>query len=143
MRVVSIFILLGFFLASSCGSNTYLYDKSGFDEGILPKEQNPNGPVRVAPDYYYRQPQYPYQQPYPPQPYPPQAAPYPYQQPYPPQYPQRIPPQGGSRFYSNPYAIPPSDYYPQYDADQYYVPPTYYQNIEKPPEFINRGSAPF
>ena len=43
----------------------------------------------------------------------------------------------GSRFYSNPYAIPPSNQYPQYDADQYYVPPTYYQNVE--PEFDQLG----
>ena len=31
-----------------------------------------------------------------------------------------------SRYYSNPYASPPQNQYPYYDADQYYVPPTYY-----------------
>ena len=31
-----------------------------------------------------------------------------------------------SRYYSNPYAFPPQNHYPYYDADQYYVPPTYY-----------------
>ena len=37
-----------------------------------------------------------------------------------------------SRFYSNPYAIPPSSSgYQRYDMDQYYVPPTRYRNIER------------
>ncbi len=38
----------------------------------------------------------------------------------------------GSRFYSNPYDIPPAGDYPeQYsDADDYYVPPNYYGNGE-------------
>ncbi len=34
--------------------------------------------------------------------------------------------QPASRYYSNPYAIPPQNQYPYYDGDQYYVPPTYY-----------------
>lgn len=62
------------------------------------------------------------------QPYYQQQQPYYQQQQYRSPYQQRVVP--GSRFYSNPYAIPPSTQYPQYDADQYYVPPTYYQNIE-------------
>lgn len=75
--------------------------------------------------YYYGQPggQVPYQQ---------APQPYYYQQPqsyYPPVAPYQ--PQGGSRYYSNPYAIPPSSQYPYYDADQYYVPPTYYNNVER------------
>jgi hypothetical protein len=40
-------------------------------------------------------------------------SPYQYQQP-------------ASRYYSNPYAMPPQNQYPYYDGDQYYVPPTYY-----------------
>lgn len=36
-----------------------------------------------------------------------------------------------SRYYSNPYAIPPSTVYQRYDADQYYVVPNAYQNVEK------------
>lgn len=39
--------------------------------------------------------------------------------------PTRIPP--ASRFYSNPYSIPPTNYpYQYYDSDYHYVPPTYY-----------------
>jgi len=40
-----------------------------------------------------------------------------------------------SRGYKNPYNAPPRTYYPYYDMDQYYVPPTYYNgyynNVEK------------
>lgn len=83
--------------------------------------QNPN-------PYYYQQQQYqpPQYQPQPYYYYPPQPQ---YKQPY-----QQQPYGGaGSRFYSNPYAIPPSPQYQQYDADQYYVPPTYYNNVEPQP----------
>ena len=59
-------------------------------------------------------------------------------------------PVGGSRFYSNPYAIPPAQIpptqiphpqqgyqggynnYKVYDADRFYVPPNSYRYIEKP-----------
>ncbi len=43
-------------------------------------------------------------------------------------YPQRYLPQVQpySRAYTNPYATPPRQYYPYYDYDQYYVPPTGY-----------------
>ena len=59
--------------------------------------------------------------------------------------------QGGapsSRYYENPYEIPATPYgQPYYDADQYYVPPTYYRNVEpqpgQPGYFKNTGSAPF
>lgn len=37
----------------------------------------------------------------------------------------------GSRFYSNPYAIPASSQYMRYDTDQYYAPPLHSQNVEK------------
>jgi hypothetical protein len=143
-------IFLKFFAAGillvifSCRSEPYLYDKPGFDEGNSPQKQyrqNPDGPSRVAPDYYYRQQQYP------PQGYaPPPQQPYyyqPQQQPYPPQgygqpYPQGAP---GSRFYSNPYAIPPSPQYPQYDTDQYYVPPTSYYNTDSTQGVVKSNGA--
>jgi hypothetical protein len=37
-------------------------------------------------------------------------------------------PNPGSRYYANPYAIPPagSYYQPRYDQDQHYSPPSYY-----------------
>jgi hypothetical protein len=104
-------------LCFSCASDEepYLYDRYGFDPGTRP-DSNSN---------YYRQPQPSYPQQYSPAPpYPVPAQPYnanPYQ----------VYPSPGSRFYGNPYAIPPSSYYPpQYDVDQYYVPPTYGYGIE-------------
>ena len=135
------FVALAFLcLLFNCKSDPYLYDKAGFDSGTRPvvEKPNPSAPGHIAPDYYYRQPQvysspqgytsppasyYQQQQQY--------QAPAPYYQP-PQQYQQQpyYTPQGGSRFYSNPYAIPPSNYYPNYDADQYYVPPAYIQNNE-------------
>jgi hypothetical protein len=36
-----------------------------------------------------------------------------------------------SRFYNNPYDILPRNYQRPYDIDQYYTPPTNYQNIER------------
>ncbi len=127
------------FFAISCSSeDPYLYDRPGFDEGNSPAKkyrQNPEGPARVAPDYYYRQPAYP------PQGYAPQQQPYyypPQQQPY--YAPQQPPP--GSRFYSNPYAIPPTSEYPYYDADQYYVPPTsYYARPEQQGVIKSNGTG--
>lgn len=113
-------------LLASCNTyDPYLYDRPGFDYGTRPVVQgNPNNPVRVAPDYYYRQPavrpnQY-YQQ---------------RQQQYQP-YNNYGYSGGGSRYYSNPYALPPNGAYPNYDADQYYVPPTYYNNAD-----VQSGSA--
>ncbi len=77
------------------------------------------------------QPIVPQQQPY----YQQQYAPSPYQQVpqgygYRPQSPYgQVAP--GSRFYANPYDVPPApQYYGRYDTDQYYVPPTYYNNVE-------------
>lgn len=69
----------------------------------------------------------------PPPPYYYQAQPQPY-----PYYGQA---NAGSRFYSNPYAIPPSasTQYQYYDADQYYVPPTYQNNVESQYD----GNGPF
>ena len=135
------FVALAFLcLLFNCKSDPYLYDKAGFDSGTRPvvEKPNPSAPNHIAPDYYYRQPQtysspqgytsppasyYQQQQQY--------QGPAPYYQP-PQQYQQQpyYTPKGGSRFYSNPYAIPASNYYPNYDADQYYVPPAYIQNNE-------------
>jgi hypothetical protein len=123
-------------LTISCSKEKpYLYDKTGFDPGEQPQNSGQNGSInKIAPDYYYRQPAYSNYQ-YPPQPQAYQQPYYPpaqqYQQPNPYYYqPQNYQPQviPGSRFYSNPYAIPPSSRYPNYDADQYYVPPTQYNN---------------
>ncbi len=140
------FVALAFLcLLFNCESDPYLYDKAGFDSGTRPvvEKPNPSAPSYITPDYY-RQPQA-YS---PPQIYAPQASYqkqpasyYPQQQQYqapapyyqPPQQYQQQPnygPQARSRSYSNPYAIPPSNYYPNYDADQYYVPPAYIQNNE-------------
>lgn len=47
--------------------------------------------------------------------------------------------QPNSRTYNNPYNYPPRNYYPYYDFDQYYVPPTQYQNIENRSGFSNTG----
>lgn len=115
--VSKLLIVLITIVLASCSTNKdpYLYDRPGFDYGTRPVVlPNPATPVRVAPDYYYRQPVQPsyYQQ---------------QQQRYQPYNGQGY---GGSRYYSNPYAIPPQGAYPNYDADQYYVPPTYYNNSD-------------
>ena len=147
------FSLVVMFFVSSCSSSPYLYDRPGFESGsVPPQEQGIEGQNRVAPDYYYRQ-----QSPYPyqgqPQNYQ-QNQPYPYNQQYnqggmqggmqsqgypPAQYgsPYQVYPSAGSRYYSNPYAIPASPYYPQYDADQYYVPPAYY-GVENQPNSMQK-----
>ncbi len=141
------FVAVCLFLNASCAvddGDTYLYDKTGFDVGASPQMRDPNATTaRVAPDYYYRQPTYappsPYIQPqaYQPQPYamPPHQsyAPQPYQQIPAAYYAPPSSPQadaGGSRYYTNPYAIPPSAQAPRYDGDQFYVPPIYRNNIE-------------
>ncbi len=124
----------------NCTSEPFLYDKTGFEKGDRPNISDPEAPVKIAPDYYYRQPNYAQQGA--PNPYSQQFQAMPYQQPYyNPQPPQAYyyPPMpaynpygnyGGSRFYSNPYAIIPPNQYPNYDADQYYVPPASHNNIE-------------
>lgn len=132
---------------SSCSHDKYdnesLYSSVGFEPGSAPA-LDPR--AKYSSDYYYRQAQMgggqmgggqmggsqpmmyqgqmpapQYQPPYPAQYYPPSYASAPYQ----------VYPNAGSRFYSNPYAIPPSPYYQQYDADQYYVPPTYSYGMEQ------------
>ena len=117
------FALCFLVMATACSSDSY-------DDYAIPA-QSPiptPAPAQNSNQYYYGQPQYqrPYQQQYQ------QPAPYYYAPQQPAYYPPASPygQQGGSRYYSNPYAIPPSTQYPNYDADQYYVPPTYYNNIE-------------
>ena len=155
--IVKFFYFLAFFnlvILSSCASDKYdndtLYNSVGFDQGSVP--MSGQSQQKIAPDYFYRQaqggmgggmpqggaPQYPQQQPYQMQ------QPYqPPQQYYPPTYgsaPYQVYPNAGSRFYSNPYAIPPSPYYPQYDVDQYYVPPTYSYGMEQSGAPSNRNT---
>ena len=150
--ILFLVLLLNVASLSSCVSDKYdndnLDNSVGFDQGSMPMQ----GQQKVAPDYFYRQaqgamgggtypqgggaPAYPQQQyQLPQQQYPPQYQQQPQQQYYPQTYgtvaPYQVYPNAGSRFYSNPYAIPPSPYYPQYDVDQYYVPPTYSYGMEQ------------
>lgn len=144
--IQKVFALALCLLNVSCAGEKepYLYDRPGFDEGSRPVDNTNSNPQ--ATPYPYSDQQYynsgrgspsqdsyqnrqaiprthPY---YPSQNYFYQGEPY-YQQPY--------PAEPGSRFFSNPYAIPPSGSYlpypyPYYDTDQYYVPPSYYNNVE-------------
>lgn len=119
LEIACVLLLLG--LSSCGGDDPYLYDRTGFDQDSRPVvSPNPSAPKTAVPDYYRQQQYAPYQQQY--------AYPPAYQQPvY--AYPQYQ--GGGSRYYSNPYAIPAAPavpYYQRYDVDQYYVPPTYYGN---------------
>ncbi len=126
---VRIFLLCSLLLSFSCSQPQSIYDRTGFDPGTAPSQNGPNSVQKVAPDYYYRQQQNSYQQPIAQAPYQyPQPT---YQQPYA-ATPYQVYPNPASRFYSNPYAIPPSSYYPQYDADQYYVPPQQYYYKTEP-----------
>ena len=154
-------MVFSFIILSSCASDKYdnenLYSSVGFDQGTVPMM----GQQKVGPDYFYRQAQgamgvgaYPqgvgannYQQQFQPQP----QFPQPQYVPQPPQYypqtygsvvPYQVYPNAGSRFYSNPYAIPPSPYYSQYDVDQYYVPPTYSYGMEQSGAPSNRATIP-
>lgn len=111
-------IVPGFLLLiSGCTSDENSdMNRPGYDSATRP--QNPA--YNNAPGYYYHQPGYA------PQPVPAPAPYYQQQQQY-----QQVPP--GSRYYSNPYDIPPAgNGYNYYDADQYYVPPTRYNNNEGP-----------
>ncbi|MDX2083496.1 MAG: hypothetical protein SFV53_05885 [Rickettsiales bacterium] len=95
----------------------------------LPRPSNYQGVYQQLPQTYVT----PYQQNYQPMPQPVYAAP-----PIP-SYPNQYQAVGGSRYYSNPYSIPPSNYNQYYDGDQYYVPPTYYNNVEQ--NFIDQRRA--
>ncbi len=115
-RLVAVFLALVF---SSCTTKTYndeMIDKTNA------ASRYPNGYQQQ----YYQPPQY---QPYGQQQYQQVPQGYGYQQQGQMPYGQRV--QSGSRFYSNPYDVPPApQYYGRYDTDQYYVPPTYYNNVE-------------
>ena len=67
-------------------------------------------------------------------------TPYQYQNQYAPtqQYQPYAP---NSRAYNNPYALPQQYATPYYDADQYYVPPTNYYNIENNQNSIQNSPA--
>jgi hypothetical protein len=121
----SIFLIL---IAASCAT---IEDDGGaaLSPNIVPSATRQN----FAQPQYQPQPYQPqaYQPVYQPPMYQPQYQQMPPQSYYYQQQPTYYPPQGGSRYYSNPYAIPPSSRYPYYDSDQYYVPPTYYNNLEK------------
>ena len=116
-------------LASCSSKDPYLYDRPGFDADSRPVVlPNANAPSRMPPDYYSQQPAY-------------YNAPAPYYQQNQPQPAYRgspsayAPQQGyGSRYYSNPYAMPQQGGSPYYDGDQYYIPPTYY-----PPSYYNNS----
>lgn len=57
-----------------------------------------------------------------------------YQSPYRPRaYQQYQNPHSGA--YQNPYDFPPRNLYPYYDSDRYYVPPSYYNNVEPLEQF--------
>ncbi len=110
-----ILTMITLLLVAACSStgDKYLYDNVGFDPEMSNRPNRtysaPTSGGAMSPQqssgYYYRQPTY--------------TAPY--TQPYPMQY---APP--ASRLYDNPYAMPPANYYPYYEADRYYVPPSYY-----------------
>ena len=161
-KIINLLLVFCLAILSSCSSDKYdndnLYSSVGFDQGSLPMA----GQQKIAPDYFYRQaqgamgaggypqggqaPAYPQQQyqaqpQYPQQQYQPQPQQY-YPQTYGSVAPYQVYPNAGSRFYSNPYAIPPSPYYPQYDVDQYYVPPTYSYGMEQSGAPSNRATNP-
>lgn len=122
------------FLTFSCASDV--------DEFAGQRRQfRNNNPVNITQEdpmnYYYQDPaarsgmytgQYGRQAP---------AQPYYYQQQVVPAYAPGSYQVPASRFYSNPYAIPPSNRYQRYDADQYYVPPSRYRNIESQQPNVN------
>lgn len=144
-----ILTLTSLILVSACAA-PYLYDSPGYDANgrpvVLP---NPNMPRRSPPDYYNQRqaPYYPQQQGY--YPAPQQQGYYsqqgqqgyaPQQRAYAPQQSYSATPQPASRFYNNPYdTVPQQNYYPRYDADQYYVPPTYYNSAESGSDYGTQG----
>ena len=141
-KILYLFLLLNIVFLSSCSRDKYdnetLYNSVGFDRGSMPNAGS--GQQKIAPDYFYRQAQGGMGGGYPPQ----YQQQMPQQQYYPPNYaspPYQVYPNAGSRFYSNPYAIPPSPYYPQYDVDQYYVPPTYSYGMEQSGTPTNRSNS--
>ena len=104
-----VLLLMAISFTSSCQSSdeVYLYDKSSF----LPARQSQQDNFRNQNFYQQRAPQ----------PYNPYSGMMP-----------------NSRAYSNPYDFQqPGGYYPYYDTERYYVPPSYYRNVE--PTFGSPG----
>ena len=100
-------------LASACTRNVEISPINPIQnqqQYYRPQQQYQQQPYYAPPQYQQPTPYYYQQQPYQQQPT--------YYQPY-----QQVAPQ--SRFYSDPYAIPPSNQNQYYDSDQYYVAPTY------------------
>ena len=98
--ISTIHIVFSLFACSSNDNQTAV--KPAYNQYQQQPAQYAPPPVRQD-GYYYtpgQQPAY-------------NSSPYQYQQP-------------ASRYYNNPYAMPPQNQYPYYDGDQYYVPPTYY-----------------
>lgn len=98
-----VLLVTSFLFLSSCQSSeeVYLYDKSGFLPGRAAS------PATFQNQNYY------------------QRAPQPFN-PY-----NTVAP--NSRAFSNPYDFPQQGqdtYYPYYDTERYYVPPSYYRNVE-------------
>jgi hypothetical protein len=149
--IIKLALLLAIFIVSSCWGTKdydkkYLYDQVGFKGNDRPirtnyqsnqdsQKVNKRNTIPPEQNYYYGYGSVP--------PSMPAVAPVQIR-------PQASTPQravstfngGGSRFYSNPYAIPaaqvPQGYYPNayagytvYDADRFYVPPNSYRYIEK------------
>lgn len=137
------------FVASCASEDPFLYERTGFAAGGQPEDLKDSSIIKkVAPDYYYRHPEYssPYpqqnqQQAYfstpqqqqnyqPQQAYQPQLTQQQQQAPQPQQVYQRQP-ASASSFYANPYLIPATPNANRHDGDQYYVPATYRNNMEQ------------
>jgi hypothetical protein len=156
IKIISLIVI---FISVSCtpkyARDPYLYDSPGFDSSQLSRNVGSNSNIpKSRPDYYNQevspsiqgqrmnnQPaygNYPGQN---------QQRPNYYYQPTPvPRSPnqqyENDPRGGGSRFYSNPYAIPAyGSGYPYYDSDQYYQPPTYYNNVEPQQQYQGFGQG--
>lgn len=101
IRVMLIFFIMSFFCfaCSSGSSNNQAVQPNSFNN-LNPQYQPQYAPPPRQDGYYYSQPYY--------------NGGYQYQY------------QPASRYYNNPYAVPPQNQYPYYDGDQYYVPPTSY-----------------
>lgn len=116
---INISSILCLIMCFSCSSNSNLEER--LDSRKIYNSNDPTNSYYQVPSAVQQYQQTPYQQ-------------TPYQQQMPQYYQPYVPPTyavPASRYYSNPYAIPPSTVYQRYDADQYYVPPNYYQNIER------------
>ncbi len=136
------FILINVVLFSCSGNeyHEYLYDMPGFDSGTRPNEryrnQNFSGKGLRFKEFYSDGENIPYEQN--------QIIDDQYRRDYiqknvgnnlvrfrSNQPMQRGGGNYGSRFYNNPYDLPDPNLYPNGDMERYYVPPPYYQNLER------------